>query len=98
MQQLEQKDALHERLLGSVSCSLPSLCRLGCSQSQSRAYGWLGKRDSQEGVDPGLLPLHTHILTSQVPELSVNFRCCQNIVGLSRESECDASRGQNHEL
>lgn len=79
VQQLKHMKALHGWLLGGVSHSFPSLYRLGCSQSQSGAYGWLGKRYTQVGMDPRLLPLYTHILTSQAPQLCVDFRSCQDI-------------------
>lgn len=79
MQQLKHMNALHGWLLGGVPHSFPSLYRLRCSQSQSRAYRWLGKWDTQVGVDPSLLPLYTHILTSQAAELCVDLRCCRDI-------------------
>ena len=77
---------LHGWLLGGVSHSFPSLYRLGGGQSQSGAYRWLGKWDTQEGMDASLLPLHTHILTSQAPELCVDFKGCQDISVIRTES------------
>ncbi len=79
MQHVMYMNASHGWLLGGVFHSFPPLYRLRCSQSQSRADGWLGKRDAQEGMDPGLCPLDTQILTSQAAELCVDFRCCQDI-------------------
>lgn len=79
MKELKHMNVLHGWLLGGVPHSFPSLYRQGCSQPQNRAHGWLGKWDTQVGVDPSLLPFHAHILTSQAPELCVDFRCCQDI-------------------
>lgn len=79
MKELKHMNVLHGWLLGGVPHSFPSLYRQRCSQPQNRAHGWLGKWDTQVGVDPSLLPFHAHILTSQAPELCVDFRCCQDI-------------------
>lgn len=92
MKQLKHVNAaLHWWLAGGVPQSFPSLYRLRSSQSQSRAHGWLGEWDTQEGMDPGLLPLYVHVTTSQAAELCVDFRCCRDIRAESELSSCDTS-------
>lgn len=64
---------LHEWLLGGVSHSFPSLCRLGRGQSQG-THRRLGKRHAQVRIGPSLFPLYAHILPSQTPQFGLDQR------------------------